>query len=422
MSRKKGGDNISASSTSAEAVPPRPSKDGSTPPGGGWGGGHDHRLMEELRDANERLLTAGLREQELAERAQREAAQMGALLGTLAEGVAIFDATGRIMLVNQAGRDILSLPEGQRLESLDESRTLDLRRPEGEPLPFEEWPMSRALRGERFTDEEVSRVRPDGDIRRIVFSGSSLPDGRGHVMLAICVFRDVTHLRSLEKTRDEYISLISHDLRSPLTAVMGQAGWLGRSLREKGLEREAAQAGSILTAAKRMNSMVQDLVDSTRLESGTMEMRKSPTDLLQLVSDLVERVGTAEDRGRLQLEFPEWVAPVSLDTERIERVLANLITNALKYSPPESPVVVRVERTDGEALVSVEDRGKGIPPEDLPRLFGRLYRAQAGKRAGGLGLGLYIARKIVEAHGGRIWATSEVDKGSTFSFTLPLTP
>jgi len=379
----------------------------------------DQVQLEQLREANERLVIAGVREQELAEMAERETARMNALLGTLVEGVAILDGEGRIVLMNRAGRDILSLPEKEGPRTLEELRSLDFRGTDGEPLDFGEWPLCQALRGEQFSNREVIWVRPEGGSRQLAFSGSSLRNEQGAVVLAITVFRDVTEQRLLEKTREEYIALISHDLRSPLTAVMGHAGWLVRLLQERGLDREAASAGLILTSAKRMDSMIQDLVESAHLESGRVDMRKQPADLLLLVADLAERVGTPEDRARIRLEFPERVAPVSIDPDRIERALTNLITNALKYSPPEAPVVVRVEEADGEVVLSVRDQGPGIAPEELQHIFDRFYRARAGKKVEGLGLGLYIARLIVEAHGGRIWATSHQGVGSTFRFALP---
>jgi signal transduction histidine kinase len=153
-----------------------------------------------------------------------------------------------------------------------------------------------------------------------------------------------------------------------------------------------------------------------------MDMDKEPLNLLQFVSEVVEHVGAPADRERIQIETTEWVPPVSADPARLERALMNLLTNALKYSPPDSPVVVRVACGDGEAVISVSDRGPGIPPEELPHLFQRYYRSRSttAKKVGGLGLGLYITRLIAEAHRGRVWVESEPGQGSTFYFALPL--
>jgi signal transduction histidine kinase len=169
-----------------------------------------------------------------------------------------------------------------------------------------------------------------------------------------------------------------------------------------------------------MAAMIDDLVDSARLETGTLELRKQPSDLLHLVCDLLDRVGSPQDRQRIHVEAPEPVPSVLADPQRLERAITNLLTNALKYSPADRPVTVRVEYRDGEALLFVTDRGVGIPPEDLPHLFQRHFRAQTAGQREGLGLGLYITRLIVEAHGGQVGVESEVGKGSTFCIGLPL--
>jgi len=196
--------------------------------------------------------------------------------------------------------------------------------------------------------------------------------------------------------------------------------WLRRMLERKGLKKEASSAQAIVTSAQRMNAMIQDLVDTVRLESGYIEMHKQPTDLVQLVSDLVGRVGTVQDRARIKVEAPKPLPQVPVDPDRIERAIVNLLTNALKYSAPDTPVVIRLARRNGDAIISVTDQGIGIPPEDLPHLFERFYSPRAGLKAEGLGLGLYITRLIVEAHGGRVWAESQVGKGSTFYIALPI--
>ncbi|MHB1131814.1 MAG: sensor histidine kinase [Chloroflexota bacterium] len=226
-----------------------------------------------------------------------------------------------------------------------------------------------------------------------------------------------------EKARarvNEYVALISHDLRNPLTPITGMAQWLNHTLTKKGLEQEAKVAERVFKSAKRMNAMIEDLLESSRMESGLVELHKKPTDLFHLTSDIVERVGSLEDRARIRVDAPAWTPPVSVDPVRIERVIANLLTNALKYSTPGTLVVIRVGQAEDEVVTSVTDLGPGIPAEDVPHLFERFYRSRAGQKQEGFGLGLYISRLLVKAHGGKIWAESELGKGSRFGFTLPM--
>lgn len=232
--------------------------------------------------------------------------------------------------------------------------------------------------------------------------------------------KEIAERKRAEQFREEYVSLISHDLRNPLTVLKGHGDLLYRLLSRQGLDREASSAEAIGKSARRMQAMIQDLVESVRLESGRLELRREPVELRYLLADIAEGVGSTEDRARLRVECPEGIPAVPMDSERMERAIVNLVTNALKYSPPDSPVLVRVERREDEVAISVTDQGVGIPPEELPHLFERFYRAKTAGTAEGLGLGLYIARLIVEAHGGRVGAQSEVGKGSSFSLTLPL--
>ena len=167
-----------------------------------------------------------------------------------------------------------------------------------------------------------------------------------------------------------------------------------------------------------MNTMIQDLVDTARSESHQLDLHRQAVEMRYFTLDLLDRLAGTMDTWRVQVQLPKDLPPVSADPDRLERILANLISNALKYSAPETPVTVTGREEDGRVIVSVIDRGPGIRPEDMPRLFERYFRAQPGGE--GLGLGLYSARMLVEAHGGRIWAESEEGKGSTFSFSLPV--
>jgi signal transduction histidine kinase len=169
-----------------------------------------------------------------------------------------------------------------------------------------------------------------------------------------------------------------------------------------------------------MSGMVEELLEGSRLEAGQAELHREPLDLARLLEDVVERDMPPDVGRRLRLEASVAVPQVSADAPRLKRVVVNLLTNALKYGAPGTPVVVHLEQTGAHARVSVRDQGPGLQPGELSRLFTKYYRTQEGRRAKGVGLGLYISRLIIEAHGGHIHAESTPGQGSTFSFTLPL--
>lgn len=279
----------------------------------------------------------------------------------------------------------------------------------------------RALRT-GSTYEIAHRVlRADGTYRWYLSRGVPVRDDQGRIVRWYGTATDIDDQKRAQVEREDYVNVISHDLRAPLTIILGQAQLIQRFPERTELVRKNADA--IVVGARRMTAMIQDLVDAARLEAGQMKLTRVPVDLRQFVLDVRSRMAlalTGRD-DRIRVEAPAELPPVFADPVRLERILMNLLTNALKYSPPDTPVEVSLARRDGEVVTSVSDHGRGIPPEEMPRLFERYYRVKGpGDCKEGLGLGLYIVRGLVEAHGGRVWATSEVGKGSTFSFSLPV--
>ncbi len=238
----------------------------------------------------------------------------------------------------------------------------------------------------------------------------------------LAIVRDIGERKRLQEQREDILRAVSHDLRNPLAAVLAQAELLERQLQHAGAGPQTVQlAGAIITAAQRMNTMIQELVDATRLESGPPALSRRPIHLLSFAADLKQRLAPTLDMRRVRAEAPPDLPPVLADPDRLERIFTNLLSNALKYSTPGTEVTVSFAPRDGEVVSSVTDRGPGIAADELPRLFERYYRTRAAReRPEGLGLGLYITRRLVEAHGGRIWAESQPGVGSTFSFSLPV--
>ena len=227
-------------------------------------------------------------------------------------------------------------------------------------------------------------------------------------------------LHAREQERSVLLHTISHDLRTPLAAIRGHAQVLQEDLAQaEHLKYEQESLQAIVRNADQMNSMIQDLVETARLESGQIALKRRPLAVRPFIDDLLRRLRSIWPVSRIQMEIPDTLPAVDADPARFERILINLISNALKYSVSDTPVSLHAEQKEEQVVIAVTDVGVGIPPDELPHLFDPFYRVKAAHRPEGLGLGLYITRKLVEAHGGRIWVQSEPGKGSTFFVTLP---
>lgn len=318
-------------------------------------------------------------------------------------------------------REALGGKVGSQLSSLASASNADLKERFGSALEvYVPVVLDGQVVGVYEVYQDVAAVRP---VRPLVWTTAAV--GSGILFLSLFglvrAVAEAGKLRDTDRWKSELLSIVSHDLRNPLTSILGMASLLRRQLSQHGMEQEARFAGSIVESAKRLNAMIQDLAETSGLEARRLELSMERTDLEQLIAGIAERVDSIEGRTRIRVDCQDSGLPVMADRERIERAVVNLVTNALKYSSPGSPVLVRAEQRDNEAVVSVTDEGVGIRPEDLPHIFEQYYRSGTGrKKAEGLGLGLYITRLLVEANGGRVWAESELGKGSTFFFSLPL--
>jgi two-component system phosphate regulon sensor histidine kinase PhoR len=237
----------------------------------------------------------------------------------------------------------------------------------------------------------------------------------------LVLLQNLTELRRLETVRRDFISNISHELRTPIASLKA----LAETLQDGAIEDSSVAKdflGKINTEVDRLAQMVQELGDLFRIESGGASLQKKLVDISKTIKHAVERLGAQSDRAGLNLEtnIPCDLSQVLADEMRVEQVLVNLIHNAIKFTLPGGRIIVSAKIEGSNILVSVNDAGVGIPADDLPRIFERFYKVDKARGGGGTGMGLAIAKHIVEAHGGRIWAMSVEGKGSTFNFTLPL--
>ncbi len=361
--------------------------------------------------------------EDLAEERGRLLAELNATIASIPDGVVICDSNGDVIRMNSAARRMVGLSPTEPLPKTPvQAGQWHLETPDGKPVPTGETPGARALRGETVVSQLLILRTVDGRALWVAVSSAPIRMSQGELLGAVLDFADVTVMHELQEERENLLHTVSHDLRTPLTVILTQAQLLDRLMEARVRdERERRSIEAIIAGARRMNAMIQDLVDSARLESGQLRLERVPIELGAFLSDLKVRLAGVMEMDRVRVETPAGMPPVLADPNRLERIFTNLLSNALKYSDPGTEVTVRLQQRDGKVVASVSDRGRGIAPDEMELLFQPFLRTRrALERREGLGLGLYITKRLVEAHGGEIWVESELGKGSTFSFTLPV--
>lgn len=383
----------------------------------------DARLARLLAERTTAALTNALLHAQVAAERQR----LAAVIDQLPEGVMIAAAPdGQLILSNRAADELLGRSPGDGPEAPAHVRILSA---EGLPVPESELPLVRALRGETLHGEELWVERADGRRVPILVNAAPVLGGNHGVEQAVVVFQDITAIKDAERRKDEWLSAASHELRTPITSLLGFAQLLERQLRRASgpIPREELlePAAVIQRQARRLRELVNDLLDVSRIQAGRLELQRRPVDLVALLRSVVSRLVdlTPEFGARLLLDIPDAPVVGTWDPERLDQVFTNLIANALKYDPSGQPVRVVARTGEQQVTVQVVDAGIGIPAADVPTLFQPFVRARnaVAHGMGGIGLGLYIARDIVARHGGQIALESVEGKGTTVTVTLPLT-
>lgn len=293
--------------------------------------------------------------------------------------------------------------------------------PDGKLVPEEDRPLRRAMRGETVPTQELIIRRSGTDVPVLV---SASPVIRvGMIEGVVLVFENISVLKELQQSREEWAAFVAHDLRQPLNVLMLQSQTLPAMAAGGDPAILYKISERMKNAVTRIARMVSDLMDVSQIESNRLTLERRLLDLDSLVREVLERQQTLAPDRRLELDVDDPIPKVYVDPLRIDEVLTNLLTNALKYSDPSTPIKVDIRTVDNKVIVLVTNRGPGISSDELPRLFGRYYRtARARASAGGLGIGLHIAKGLIEAHGGRIWAESTPGQTTTFGFALPFAP
>lgn len=340
-----------------------------------------------------------------------------AVLGQMPEGVLVVDRHGDVVMDNDALRSFMRAKTSGngRLDP----RTIEMSRPSGERLPSDELPVMRAAKDRELTvGREFVVCGPDNRPVPLLVSAAPILTNAGLCDGAVMICQDVSTVRSLQRVREEWTSIVAHELRQPISVVTLRSSLLLRS-RLSSEQRDSVE--QIARSIHSLGRMVADLMDASLLESDRLRVTLARLDLGQLLSDVVQRTPLAS--SRLRMHAPEDACLfVRGDAQRLEQVIANLLSNALKYAPPDTEVVVDLGMAAGQAHIRITNVGDPIPDDELPFIFNRFARTRAAGASGvtGLGLGLYIARGLVSAHHGRIWAESSATEGTTFHVTFPL--
>jgi PAS domain S-box-containing protein len=265
---------------------------------------------------------------------------------------------------------------------------------------------------------DLEFTRPDGSARWCAARGEAIRDAQGRITGVAATAADITHIMHLERLREEWTSIVAHDLRQPIGVISNASELIPELYGVRGEELSMLQR--IQSSAGTLKRMVDDLLDVSLLEAHHLKLERTLVNPGALVRETVERVRhVTGDRVEIAESGP--ALDLCVDPMRIEQVLGNLLSNAAKYGDTDAPIQLRLACTATEVQIAVTNRGKGMAAEELPRLFDRFARSRStvGSGVPGLGLGLYITKEIVEAHGGRIWAESEPGKTTTFHIALP---
>jgi len=372
--------------------------------------------VEELNTTNDDLEARSLELQDLTisleaqrRRIEFERTRLAAVLVNMSDAVLVMRPSGETILTNAAYDRLFHGPNAP----------MAAEDPEGNPLPPDESPRQRASRGETFRLEFVVR-EADGSRRWFEAIGEPIRQD-GSEAGGVVVIRDITD-RSLRRLQDEFLALASHELRTPLTVVRASLGMLDRYLPADADDRLRRFIDMGEQQVRRMERLIADLVDVTRLQTGRLSLRTQPIDLVELARQTVDLAQAMTDEQTIELEAGHRPLTVDGDRDRLQQVLLNLLTNTIAHAPESKRVDVRVRRSGGEAEVVVQDYGPGIPQADLPNLFSRYFSGSGLEHDGdsGLGLGLFITDQLVRAHGGTIRADSQPGEGATFTVRLPL--
>lgn len=356
------------------------------------------------------------------DRVEKERAKDAAILANMGEGMLAVGLDGNVVLINPVAQDFLEVKEDEGLGKFID-QVITLYDEGGTIVTQNEQPIVKTLKTAEKINKTFLFIKKDGTKRSISITSTPIKQN-DTIIGAIGLLRDITKEREIDRMKTEFISLASHQLRTPLSAIK----WFTEML----LDGDAGKLNSeqndfaknISDSTERMIDLVNSLLNISRIESGRIIIDPHPTDVKALVESIVQelRVKTEEKKQTLIVSVHEELPKITLDPKLIRQVYLNLLTNAIKYSPEGGEITVFISRKDTEIISQVSDNGYGIPKDQQDKIFQKFFRAQnvAKIETDGTGLGLYLIKAIIESSHGKIWFESEEGKGTSFWFSLPL--
>jgi PAS domain S-box-containing protein len=355
----------------------------------------------------------------LIEREADERRRLQAIVQQLPVGIIITDQKGKILQGNKQVELLL----GKKIrESIIAGKTTGNEiRYNNKPVQPSQWPIAQIFAtGKPVIGKEFSIKRADGRDMFVQISASLVHNINDKVIAGVSIITDITEQKEMEARKDDFVNMASHELKTPLTSMKLYIDSLQVKVKKLGDERVDRTVAGLKNQTERLQELVNDLLDVSRLNTGKLALHKDKFRLNTLIEETVEGLQQTMQKQHILVSAKAPVA-VNADRFRVYQVLTNLLTNAMKYSPAESQIQVSLRRQNGHAVVSVHDQGIGIAKLQQKKIFERLYQVTDPevKTFPGLGMGLYISKEIIKRHRGKIWVESEKGKGATFFFSLP---
>ncbi len=349
---------------------------------------------------------------------QMERNRLRAIIDNSADGIMILDEACRVEVINKTLSRMTGWPP-EKARGKPGHAVLHLENATG-PDPCERLEQEGPPREPIYREGDI--IRPGHPRLTVGVTYTPIFDENGELQYIIVNVNDITRFREAEEMKSTFISVISHELKTPVALIKGYAA----TLRREDVQWDEATIREGLAIieeeADRLTALIDNLLDASRIQAGGLKLEFEEVDLAHLIRQVAERFQPQTAAHTIVVDVPDDLPPVWADPERVRQILSNLLSNAIKYSPEGGIIRVGAWREGDHVTVYVADQGIGIPEEEQDRLFDRFYRVDSSlrRKTQGAGLGLYLAKALVEAHGGRIWVHSKPGQGSTFFFTLPV--